>query len=474
MFDIVVIGGGPGGYTAAIHAAQLGASVCLIEKQSLGGTCLNRGCIPTKALYRSAQLVNRIKHAADFGIEVPGYTIDISKIQQRKAEIVNTLQKGIAQLIGANKIEWLSGTARLNEKNTVIVELGDGTEKTIEGKNIILATGSEPILPKLFQVPGVWTSDEILQFDKLPESLAIIGGGVIGMEFACIFNELGTKVTVIEALPSILGTVDSDLIKRLMPSLKKRGIDILTSTSVQELLPVDDGFIVSCSGKKGEIEVQVQKVLAAVGRKPFVGNLGLENLAIECSPKGIEVDEDYKTNVDGIYAIGDVNGKNMLAHAAAWQGERVVDFILKNRAVGACTVPACIFIFPEIASVGMTEEEAKRDGLRYKTSRFLFGANGKALTMGEAEGFVKVLAATGGEEALSPDETKGVEKIIGVHIMGPHASDLIHEGALAVNHSMSIEDIENTIHAHPTLSEAFHEAVGGILGRAIHIAPTAK
>lgn len=461
--NIIIIGGGPGGYVAAIRAAQLGAKVCIIEKDRLGGTCLNRGCIPTKALYRNAELLNTLKHIEDFGIKVDNIEVDIEKLHCRKQCIIDQLVLGVEQLLKANKIEVILGQAELKTSNIVQVNLKGGGIKEIKGDNIIIATGSVPAVPPIngAELEGIYTSEEILNFENIPESLAVIGGGVVGMELACIFNALGTKVTVIEYLPSILAQVDSDITKRLTVSLKKKGMDINTSIKVKKLEKNDKGYNIHAEGKKGEVTFEAEKVLISAGRTPMVNGLNLESLGIDFTGKGISVDGNYETNIKGIYAIGDVNGKIMLAHAASHQGIAVAERIMGvNEAIKEEVVPNCIFVFPEIAAVGISEEEAKAKGIEYSTSKFMFGANGKALTLGEGEGFIKVIASEG--------------KLIGVHIMGPHASDLIHEGTLAISKGMSIEDIKYTVHAHPTLSEAFLEAILGLKGEAIHIVPPRK
>lgn len=463
-FDVVIIGGGPGGYEAAIRGAQLGLKVSLVERDSLGGTCLNRGCIPTKALYRNAEIINTLRNIDEYGIGVDGYSIDVPKIQERKQNIVNQLVGGIGQLLKANKVEVFKGTGSLKDDNTVTVTYEDGKTSDITANNIVIATGSRPLVPPIpgADNPLVYTSDEILEFDELPKSLVIIGGGVIGMEFAAIFNSLGSKVTVIEFLPNILAQVDSDLTKRLGVSLKKKGIDIHTSTGVTKIEKDDNGFKVFAEGKKGEIQVQADRVLISTGRKPVTEGLNLEAVGVEFDRKGIRVDKNFKTTAKNIYAIGDVNGKMMLAHVASHQGIKVIEKIAGiSRTEITKPVPSCVFIFPEIATVGMTEEEAKNLGVEYKVSKFMFGANGKALALGETEGMVKVLSDN--------DNT-----IIGVHIMGPHASDLIHEGTLAVSERLNVDDIAQTIHAHPTLSEAFLEAVLGLKGEAIHMVPSRK
>lgn len=458
--NIVVIGGGPGGYVAAIRAAQLGAKVCIIEKDRLGGTCLNRGCIPTKALYRNAELLNTLKHIDDFGIKVDSWDIDIEKIHCRKQCIIDQLVGGVEQLLKGNNVEILEGEASLKDKNTVGVTDKNGNVKEITSENIIIATGSSPALPPIegADLEGIYTSEEILNFESIPKTLAVIGGGVVGMELACILNALGSKVTVVEYMPSILTQVDSDITKRLSAFLKKKGIEIMTSTEVSKLEKNEKGFVVTGKGKKGEIKIEAERVLISAGRKPNVNGLNLEAVGVGFDKKGIKINDSFETNIQGIYAIGDVNGKVMLAHAASHQGITVAEEIM-----GVCSeteeqvIPSCIFVFPEIASVGVTEDEAKLKGMEYKTSKFMFGANGKALALGEGEGFIKVISKE--------------EDIIGVHIMGPHASDLIHEGTLAIANKIGIKNIKNTIHAHPTLSEAFAEAVMGIKGEAIHLMP---
>lgn len=462
--DIVIIGGGPGGYVAAIRAAQLGAKVCIIEKGELGGTCLNRGCIPTKALYKNAEILNTLNNIGEFGIVIDSYSINLEQIQNRKAGIVNKLVSGVEQLLKANNVEIIIASAFLKDKNTVSVELKNGDLREITTKNIIIATGSIPSIPNIpgISLPGVFTSEDMLEFKEVPNSLAIIGGGVIGMEFAGIFNALGSKVTVIEFLPNILALVDTDLTKRLSVSLKRKGMDINTGTKVISIEKSNEGLIVTAEGKKGQIVFAADNVLVSVGRTPVTEGLNIESLGIGINRKAIVVDENYETNIPGIYAIGDVNGKSMLAHAATHQGKKVVERIMEySSSYSKEVIPSCIFVFPEIACVGITENEAKEKGIEYKTSKFLFGANGKALALGEGEGMIKVIASLD-------------NSIIGVHIMGPHASDLIHEGAMAINKNMKVEDISSMIHAHPTLSEAFEEAVLGLNDEAIHMVPTKK
>jgi dihydrolipoamide dehydrogenase len=462
--DIAIIGGGPGGYVAAIRAAQLGAKVSIIEKGEFGGTCLNRGCIPTKVLYRNAEILNTLKDINEFGIKIDNYSISVEQIQSRKETIVNQLVSGVEQLLKANNVDIILGAASLKDKNTVSILLKNGDTQEVTAKSIIIATGSIPSLPNIpgITLPGVFTSESILEFKEVPTNLVVIGGGVIGMEFAGIFNALGSKVNVVEFLPSILAPVDTDLTKRLSVSLKRKGIDINTNTKVISIEKVNEELIVTTDSKKGEMKLIADNVLVSVGRTPMIHGLNIEDIGIELDRRAIKVDKNYETNIPNIYAIGDVNGKTMLAHAATHQGKKVAERIMGIIDLHSSEiVPSCIFVFPEISMVGITENEAKEKGIEYKTSKFLFGANGKALALGEGEGMVKVIA--------SMDNT-----ILGVHIMGPHASDLIHEGNLAINNNMKVENITNMIHAHPTLSEAFEEAILGLTGEAIHAVPTKK
>jgi len=459
--DLIILGGGPGGYVAGIRAAQLGADVAIIEASRVGGTCLNHGCIPTKTLYRNAEILYNIKDAHEFGITIDNYSYDVSKMQERKSEVVNTLVGGIEQLLKANKIEVVDGYGSFVDKNTVKVQLADGGSRDITAKHIIIATGSEPIMPPIpgAGLDGVVTSKELLEFDSVPEKLLIVGGGVIGMEFACIFNALGTEVTVVEFQKEILSVFDKDLTKRLASSLKKKGINIATNSKVVEIKEAGSGLEIVVEGKKGEAVFPADQVLMAVGRKPVVGGLNLEAVGVDYSPKGICVDSSFKTTAENIYAIGDVNGIMMLAHAASHQGVTAVEMIIKGEShVNHEVVPSCVFIFPEVSGVGLTEANCKDKGIEYKSSKFAFAANGKALSLGESEGFVKVI-------------TDVEDKMIGMQIMGPHASDLIHEGAVAIANGLSVHDIGKTIHAHPTLGESILEASLGIVDEAIHMAP---
>ncbi len=461
--NIVVIGGGPGGYGAAIRAAQLGATVTIIEKDKLGGTCLNKGCIPTKALYRSAEVLNNIKCSSEFGIEVSDYALSPEKVRERKDAIVSQMTGGLNQLMKGNSIKVIKGSGRIISREEVEVTLEEGETETISCDNVIIATGSSSFIPPIkgADLEGVITSEELLDIPYIPEKLIIIGGGVIGMEFGGIFNSFGSKVTVVEALPSILNTFDGEMLKRLNPMIKRQGIEVYTGAMVKEISKDNDDLKVLVEGKKGEVVLEGDMVLIATGRKANAEGLGLEAAGIEYDRKGIKVSEDYETSLEGVFAIGDVNGRLMLAHAASHQGVAAVERILLGKEIHESPVPSCVFIFPELASVGLREEDLKEKGIEYKVSKFLFGANGKALTLGEGEGLVKVIA----------DDN---DRIVGVHILGPHASDLIHEAVPIINEELSVDIIKNMVHAHPTLSEAFYEAVMGLKDEAIHLVPRNK
>lgn len=462
--DLVIIGGGPGGYEAAIRGAQLGAKVTLIEEDKMGGTCLNRGCIPTKSLYKNAEIIRSLKNMDEYGVSLDGYDFNMSLVQKRKNEVVNKLVSGIDQLLKGNGIEVIKGRASFKGAKIIEVITENKTEE-ITAANIIIATGSSPS-----EVPvpgidskGVVTSDEILNFEQVPKSLAILGGGVVGVEFAGIFAFLGTQVTIIEFLPKILYRLDDELSKKLTVYLKKQGIKIFTGSALKEVQSSDSGLKIIVGNAKGNSELECDYLLAAAGRKPNLEGLNLELSGIEYDKKGIKVDENYKTSADGVYAIGDVIGGVMLAHVASEEGKACVENIYgHNSKVDYNAVPSCIFAFPEAASAGMTEDEAKENNVEYIVGKSMFGANGKALTMGEGEGFVKVLAE------------KESHKIIGVHIMGPHASDMIHEGSLAIHNGLTVENIKESVFAHPTLSEVFYEAVCGCIGEAIHSIPRKK
>lgn len=457
--QLVIIGGGPGGYVAAIRAAQLGAKVTLVEKDLLGGTCLNRGCIPTKALYQAAKTLDAVKQADMHGIEIPSWSFNLAKTQQRKVKVVEQLRNGVIQLLKANGVEVIKGTARLASSNTVVVETEEGS-LTFAAEKILLAAGSLPTkLPVPgANLPGVLTSREALEFESLPQSMIIVGGGVIGMEFASIFSSFGTKVTVIEYMTRVLMQVDKEISIRLSGALRKSGVNIITNTKVNRVESKDGKLCVIAEGQQGDIEVMAEVVLMSAGRIPWVEGLGLDEAGVEYSRRGIAVGTDFRTNVQGIYAIGDVTGGMMLAHVASDQGKVAVEGMFGQAGhYDPRAVPSAIFTFPEIAMVGYTEEEAKQLGIPLLVGKFPLGANSKANIMGEEAGLVKLVARQDNRQ------------VIGMHIMGAHAPDLIHEGALAITNKLTIDQVAQTIHAHPTLSEAVHEAALAADNRAIHV-----
>jgi len=453
-YDIAIIGAGPGGYSAAIYASQLGAKVAVVEKDRLGGTCLNRGCIPTKALARSAEALAEAKRAEEFGVEVSGVGVNFPKIMARKNQIVQTSVNGVSQLMRAGNITIFSGSGELLSPRLVRVD-----EQEIAARKIIIATGSVPSLIPVpgLELPGVLTSDDILELDSIPSSLAVIGGGVIGVEFANIFAILGSKVTIIEMLPQILSPVDEEIARRFSTQLREFGVEINTSAPVKEVRPAGSLLEVVFTTAEGERGIEAEKVLLTVGRSPYTEGLGLAELGINMEGKAIKVNSRMETNIEGVYAIGDVIAGIMLAHVAFYEGKVAVDNALGRYHEADCgTIPNCIFTTPEIATVGMSEREAKEKGISYKVSRFPFSASGRAQSMGETSGLIKMIC-----EARSG-------RVLGVHILGPHATDLIAEATLAIHFEANAEDIASAIHAHPTLPEALYEAALGQLQGAIH------
>jgi len=458
--DVVIIGGGPGGYVSAIKAAHLGLKAVLIEKDKLGGVCLNWGCIPTKALVSTAELLNHLQRAGEFGIQVKDYSIDFPAIMKRKDLITQRLSSGVGQLMKANQVRVARGEGQIVEPGKVEVTNTAGEKELIKTKNIIIATGS-----KVMRLPipgidseGVITSDEALSLSELPSRMLIIGGGVVGIEFAGIFKALGVEVTVVEMLPRILLPVDEEIAFRLTQLLKRKGIEILTDSKVKEIKKNHQNLEVLISTSDGEKKLETEKVLLAAGRIPELGNIDVQRLGIELDGKAIKVDEKMRTNIPGIYAVGDVVGRIMLAHVASREGIVAVENISgKETLMDYKVVPNCVFSMPEVASVGLTEEEARKENNNIKVSKFPFMANGKALGMGETEGMVKIIADADTSELL------------GFHILGVHASDLIAEGTLALSMEATAFEIINTIHAHPTLAEAIAEAAEGIVGKPIHL-----
>ncbi|MGM0446269.1 MAG: dihydrolipoyl dehydrogenase [Bacillota bacterium] len=455
---ITVIGGGTGGYVAAIRAAQLGAEVNLIEKEKIGGTCLNWGCIPTKALVYSAEKYSEIKEAKRFGIEVDNVNLNMKRVIKNKDTIVKQLVGGVEFLLDKHNINIHKGTASLLDKNTVSVKTEKGRE-IIDTDYIILATGSQvkkaPI--KGIDMDGILTSKDILDIEELPDSLAIIGGGVIGMEFAFIYASFGVNVKVVEYLADVLPGIDQDVTSEISKVAKRSKVDITTGAQVKEISKTDRGYQVNYVIDNVQENINVEKVLVATGREPNFGGLDLEKIGIQKENNAIKVDDHMKTTVDNIYAAGDVTGKILLAHVASHQGIVAVENIMgKNKKMNYDVVPSAIFTKPEIATVGLTEEDVKEKDIDYLVGKFPFRANGKVKTMNKRNGFIKIII----------DENS--HQILGSSIIGVHATDLIHELTLAVKNNLKIEDVIETIHAHPTTSEVIHEAALDTLGGALH------
>ena len=464
QYDLVVIGAGPGGYVAAIRAAQLGMKVACVEKRaSLGGTCLNVGCIPSKALLDSSELYHLAKERfGRHGIGVGNVTIDVPAMLARKDKVVKDLTDGVRFLFKKNKITPVFGAATLTSPTTVQVKLNEGGETTLEARKILLATGSEAIeLPFLkFDGETVVSSTEALTFAKVPEHLVVVGGGYIGLELGSVWRRLGAKVTVIEFLPRIVPLADVEVGAMLSKSLAKQGLEILTETRVTGAKIENGKAIVTAETKDGKpLSVEADRVLVGVGRKAHIAGLGLDAVGVKYDPRTNKVATDghFLTNVPSIYAIGDVIDGPMLAHKAEDEGVACAE-ILAGKAghVNYDTIPSVIYTHPEMASVGKTEEQLKEAGTTYKVGKFPFLANGRAKAMDEAEGIVKVLA-----------DAK-TDRVLGVHIIGPRASDMIAEAVTTMEFDGSAEDIARICHAHPTLSEAVKEAAMAVEKRSIH------
>jgi dihydrolipoamide dehydrogenase len=454
---ITIIGGGPGGYVAAIRAAQLGAKVNLVEKEKIGGTCLNWGCIPTKALVYSAKIYSDTQNAKRFGIDVESASVNMKRVIKNKDGIVKQLVGGVEFLLKKHEVNIIKGKASLLDQNTVSVKTDAGRE-IIETDYIILATGSKtkkaPI--KGVEMDSILTSKDILDLEQLPKSLAIIGGGVIGMEFASIFSAFGVDVKVVEYLDDILPGVDKEITKELRSIAKRERIQITTGAQVTEIKK-GDNFSVTYIKDEKEDTLDVEKVLVATGREPSFGGLDLEKLGIETENNAIKIDDTSRTNIDNIYAVGDVTGKILLAHLASHQGVIAAENIMgKEKKVDYDVVPSAIFTKPEIATVGLTEEEVVKKEMEYSVGKFPFRANGKVKTMNKRNGFIKIII----------DENN--HQILGSSIIGVHATDLIHELTLAIKNNLKIEDVIETIHAHPTTSEVIHEAALDTIGGALH------
>ena len=443
QIDLFIIGSGPGGYAAAIRAAQLGAKVAVIEKNDLGGTCLNKGCIPTKSLISSVNVLNCVRKAKDFGIEVEERGIDFASIMARKEKILKQLRNGIKRLLRSYNIEVIKGKAYFVSPFKIKVE-----DKFFNVRKCIIATGSISSEIPGIKIDGekIMTSDHILQLKHIPSSLLIIGGGAIGLEFACIFQALGTNVTIVEALSNIIPEEDREISQTLEKILMAKGIDIKKNTTIEGINYIDKGIEVILKSSSIN-KLIIERVLIATGRKPYIRGLSLESAGIICENNKIIVNEKMETNIKGIYAIGDVTGPPFLAHKACAEGIIAAENAMGRQAtMDYRVIPYCVFTIPEVASVGLSEERAKEKEYKINVGKFPFIASGRAITLGETKGFVKIIA------------DKGTDVILGVHIVSADATELIAEAALAIKLGCTTGEITRIIHPHPTLSEAIFQA----------------
>ena len=464
MFDmkIIIIGAGPGGYETALVAANRGVEVVLVEAGHVGGTCLNEGCIPTKAFCKNAEVLDGLKEAEAFGVTGLSYGFDFKAVAARKNAVVEQLRGGVEGLLGHKNITLARGKASFKDAHTVTVipSESEGSPQEYTGDYIIIATGSVSASLPIpgADLPGILTSREILDIEEVPQRLCVIGGGVIGLEFASIFRSFGSEVTVLEYFKDILPRFDSDLAKRLKQSLGKRGIEITTQAQVTSVTETSGEYIVSYIRKGKEETVVADKVLMAVGRKANVASLNLSDAGIEFTPRGIVVNEVMQTNVPHIYAVGDVNGLMMLAHAATFQGIVALDHIMgvENK-VDLSVMPAAVFTSPEAASVGKTEDECKEAGIPVKCLKSFFRANGKAVTMAETDGFCKVVVAAEPKEGAESPYQPG--RVLGCHLYGPHASDIVQEACAMISRKATLKEFQDVIHTHPTLTEVLQSAL---------------
>ena len=463
-YQLIVIGAGPGGYEAAIRAAQLGLTTALIERREVGGTCLNRGCIPTKAMLHSAQLYREAANFELFGLHTENTSFDWAKVHQRKSDVVVKLRTGIEQLIKANKIDFFNNSASILGKNDVQLDQGE----VIRGENILIATGSVPARPPIpgLDLPNVVTSDELLddphftQADSLAKEILIIGGGVIGVEFASVFSSFGCHVTIVEAMERILPTMDREISQSLNMVLKKRGVSIHTGAMVEKLEQDENGLVCHFTEKGKAQAVPAQQVLVAIGRRPNTQGLFAEGFEVACERGRIVTNENFRTSVDSIYAIGDVTSKIQLAHMASAQGICAVHTIAGQKSpIDLRYVPGCIYTDPEIASVGITEDEAKQQGIPVKKGKFLMTGNGRSLIDEQERGFIKVLAH---------QET---DVILGAQLMCSRATDIVAELATAIVNGLTCAQLASVIRPHPTFCEGVTEAVEDVHAMAIHLAP---
>lgn len=462
-YKVTVIGGGIGGYVSAIRAAQLGANVALIERADLGGTCLNVGCIPTKVLLHTAELYEELKHADELGLELENKPkVNWQKLQTRRVNIINKLVKGVEMLLKSNNITLIRGEASFIDNKSIKVRLSDGKEDVIKSEYFVIATGSEPMIPPIkgSDLEGVIDSTKALRSDKLPEEVVIIGGGVIGIEFASIYSSFGAKVTMIEMMPKLGQSIDSDVAAMLAANMEKAGIEIHTSAKVVGIEKKDGRLCVKYELNGEDKFAYGDNVLISTGRKPVITGLEIENAKVAVSNRGfVTIDSNMRTNVNNIYAVGDVTGKVMLAHVAEEQGIVAAENMLlgSNKTINYDIVPGCLYTKPEVAYVGITEDEAKNRGIDYETGMFPLINNGKTLITGDVENtFIKVVT------------DKKYDEIIGISIYGPRATEMISEFSLGINLEVTVDELIETIHPHPTVSEGLKEAVLAVKKQAIH------
>jgi dihydrolipoamide dehydrogenase len=464
--DVVVIGSGPGGYVCGIRLGQLKVKTIVVEKESPGGVCLNVGCIPSKALIHAAKTFEKLSHAGDIGISVPGApTVDMAKMQQWKGGVVDKLTSGVRQLLKANGAELVMGAATVRKGKgggLEVVVTGSSGEQVIQTKNVVLATGSRPIQIPGFTFDGTRVIDSTggLALTSVPKRMVVVGGGYIGLELGTVYAKLGAKVTVVEALDSVLAGMDKDCVQAVSRKLRKMGVEVMLGAKAKSWQDKGDRAVVTVTTKDGgEATIDADVILVSVGRRPNSENLGLAELGVKLDPRGfVQVDRKLRTNVAGVYAIGDLAGGMLLAHKASKEAEVVAEIIAgHNVEMDARTIPAVVFTDPEIASTGMTEDEARKAGHDVKVGKFPFAALGRALSVNDSDGLCKVIV-----DAKTGD-------ILGVHIAGNGASDLISEAALGIEMGAVAHDLILTVHPHPTLSEAVREAAAAALGEAIHI-----
>ncbi len=458
--DVIIIGGGPGGYVAAIRAAQLGGKVILIEKDELGGVCLNRGCIPTKAMLSTADVYDTVVcRAREFGVTVGDVSFDYSKAVDRRGKIVKQLVSGVGVLMKKYNVQVIKGAARLTSRTTAEITLSDGKKQEVLAGNIIIATGSEPVK---IPVPGlegdnIWDSDGALNAMQVPSSILVIGGGAIGVEWGYMFSKLGAQVTIVELMDQLLPRTDSEIAVELKKVLEKAGIKVLTGTRATKVSHKKGKEVVTIATGESEQEITVDKILVAVGRRPVSEGLGLAELGVTVDRGRVVTNARMQTNVPGIYAIGDVVGGMLLAHKASEEGVVAAENIMgRESTMSYKAIPSAVYTTPEVATVGISEEDAKEQGIDYKVGKFHFRANGKAMGLGERDGFVKFIA----------DSKYG--EILGCHIIGPHATDLLHEAVVGMESEATIEVLAGAVHAHPSLSEVVKEAALDVDGEAIH------